>query len=283
VPDGQGNILMAGSTLTSPGTLFVGGDPGASYTEATLIVANKIALPSASAARLDTVVNFAGRQASALAPGEAIAAIGSGFGADAQLLIDGTLVPVVSGTASNLVAVMPDGAKTSGAFQVQVSTGGTLSNPVFLPAAPASPGIYSMDGTGYGQGYILNSDGTLNSPMNPAAPGSAITIFATGAGQFSLAGPFAVTALTPAVFIDGFYALGIAAIEAPVAGMPGKVYQLGVYVPDPAKLVNNNPNLLNFKLPPQVGVKLVFGAVNPLNPSNSEMISQNGLVLNVKQ
>lgn len=282
-PDGSGNILMAGSTLTSPGTLFIGGDPGASYTTASLVIVNKIALPPAPAARLDTVVNFAGRQASALAPGEAIAAIGSGFGADAQLLIDGAPVPVVSGTASNLVAVMPDGAKTSGAFQVQVSTGGKLSNPVFLPAVPASPGIYTVDGTGYGQGYILNSDGTLNSPANPAAPGSAITIFATGAGQFSQAGPFAVTTLPAAVFIDGFYANGIAAIEAPVAGLPGNVYQLGVYVPDPAKLVNDNPNLLNFKMPPQVGVKLVFGAVNPLNPDNSAMISQVGLVLNVKQ
>jgi len=282
VPDGSGNILMAGFTLTAD-SLFIGGDPGASYNVANLIIANKIALPSAPAARLDTVVNFAGRQAGALAPGEAIAPIGSGFGADAQLLIDGAPVPVVSGTASNLVAVMPDGAKTSGAFQVQVSTGGTLSNPVFLPAAPTSPGIYSMDGTGYGQGYILNSDRTLNSPTNPAAPGSGITILATGAGQFSLAGPFAETTLPVSVFIDGFYANGIAAIEAPVAGIPGTVYQLGVYVPDPAKLAANNPNLLNFKLPPQVGVKMVFGAVNPLNPDNSAMISQVGLVLNVKQ
>jgi uncharacterized protein (TIGR03437 family) len=283
VPDGSGNILMVGSTLTAAEGLFFGGDPGGSYTVANLVIANKIALPPAPAARLDTVVNFAGRQAGALAPGEAIEAIGSGFGAEAQLLIDGSAVPLVSGTANNLVAVMPDGAKTSGAFQVQVSTGGMLSNPVFLPAGPASPGIYSVDGTGYGQGYILNSDGTLNSSTNPVAPGSAITIFATGAGQFNLAGPFAVTTLPAAVFIDNFYALGIAAIEAPVAGIPGNVYQLGVYVPDPAKLVNNNPNLLNFKLPPQVGVKLVFGAVNPLNPDNSAMISQGGLVLNVKQ
>jgi uncharacterized protein (TIGR03437 family) len=230
---------------------------------------------------LDTVVNFAGRQAGALAPGEAIEAIGSGFSADAQLLIDGAPVPVVSGTAGNLVALVPDGAKTSGAFQVQVFTSGKLSNPVFLPAAAASPGIYSVDGTGYGQGYILNSDGTLNSPANPAAPGSAITILATGAGQFSQAGPFAVTTLSAGVFIYGTYANGIAAVEAPVAGLPGNVYQLGVYVPDPAKLVNqDNPN---FKLPPQVGVKLVFGAVNPLNPDNSAMISQVGLVLNVKQ
>ena len=33
--------------------------------------------------------------------------------------------------------------------------------------------------------YILNNDGTLNWPSNPAATGSAITIFAAGAGQYT--------------------------------------------------------------------------------------------------
>lgn len=282
LPDGSGNILLAGSTLINGG-FIIGGPPGASFTTGNLVLANKIALPPAPPVRLDSVVNFAGRQASEIAPGEAIEAIGSGFRANAQLLIDGAPVPIVSGTATNLVAVMPDDAKTSGAFQVQVSTGGTISNPVFVPAAAASPGIYSVDGTGYGQGRILNSDGTLNSPTNPAAPGSAITIFATGAGQFSLSGPYAVTALTAAVFIDGFYADGIAAVVGPIDGLPGNVYQIGVYVPDPAKLVANNPDLKNFKIPPQVGVKLLFGAVGPFSPYNSAMISQAGLVLNVKQ
>ncbi len=96
-------------------------------------------------------------------------------------------------------------------------------------------------------------------------------------------GAFAVATLQPSVFVDGFYANGIAATATPVEGLPGTVYQLGVYVPDPAKLAASNPNFANFKLPPQVGVKLVFGDVNPFNPDNSAIISQAGLVLNVKQ
>jgi uncharacterized protein (TIGR03437 family) len=282
IPDGNGNILLAGSTLAA-GSIFVGGDPGGSYNQAALIVANKIALPPAPALRLDSVVNFASRMAGALAPGEAIAAVGAGFSSDAQVLIDGSQLPVISGTATSLVAAIPDNAKTSGAFQVQVSVGGALSNTVLVPAAPSSPGIYSVDGSGYGQGYILNSDGTLNSPSNPAAPNSAITILATGAGAFNLAGPYAVTALMPAVFIDGFYADGIAAIVGPVTGLPGNVFQLGVYVPEPSLYASYNPNLTNFAMPPQVPVKLVFGPVNSLNPDNSTFISQPGLVLNVKQ
>lgn len=279
--DGQGNILIAGSTLNAGG-LFIGGDPGQSYNIGDLVVANKIALPRAPDARLDSVRNFASRLAAPIAPGEAIVALGAGFGADAQIFVDGVALPTVSAGANSVVAVLPEDAKTSGAFALQVGTGGTRSNVVLVPAAPASPGIYSVDGSGFGPGYILNSDGVMNSAANPAAPGSAITIFATGAGQYSLSGPYAVTAQTPSVFVDGFYANGIASVIGPVAGLPGNVYQIGVYVPDPASLVDRNPNLANFRFPPQVSVKLVLSAVNPYNPDNSEEISQPGLVLNVK-
>ncbi len=281
VLDAQGNILMAGSTL-NPGSLFIGGDPGQSYNVGDLVVANRIALAPAPELRLDSIQNFASRMATPIAPGETIVAVGSGFGTDAQIYMDGVPLATLSASANSVVAVIPGDAKTSGAFAVEVGTGGNLSNVVLVPAAPASPGIYSIDGTGFGQGYILNSDGTMNSPSNPAAPGSAITIFATGAGQYSLSGPYAVTAQTPSIFVDGFYANGIAAVVGPVAGLPGNVYQLSVYVPDPAQLVGQNPNLKNFHFPPQVAVKLVMSMVNSSNPNNSEEISQPGLVLNVK-
>jgi uncharacterized protein (TIGR03437 family) len=279
--DSRGNILLAGSTLTT-GPLFVGGDPGQSYINGTLVVANKITLPPSPAVRLDSVVHFASRLAAPIAPGEPILAVGSGFGADAQLLVDGAPLAGVTGTATTLEAVMPDSVKTSGAYTIQVSTGGTLSNPVYVPAAAASPGIYSLDGSGYGQGYILNADGTLNSPANPATTGSAITIFAAGVGAFTLNNGYADTALAPSVFIDGFYANGIAAVMKPVEGLPGNVYQIGVFVPDPSAFAAQNPNLLNFHFPSQVAVTLVMGAVNPLNPANTVMISQNGIVLNLK-
>lgn len=278
VPDPSGNILIAGSTLIDPQNGLLGGDPGGSFTVPGIVVANKITMPAASSLRLDSVVNFASHLATPIAPGEAIAAIGSGFGSDVQLVVDG--VPLAGST---LNGVMPDSSKTSGAYQIQVSSGGSLSNSVLIPAAPAYPGIFSVSGSGYGQGYILNSDGTMNSPASPASPGAPITILATGVGSYTLSGGYAVLAQPPAVFIDGFYANGIASVLTPVAGLPGNVYQISVYVPDPAKLVAQNPNLLNFKMPPQVAVKLVVGTVNPFNPDNSSLISQPGLVLSVKQ
>jgi hypothetical protein len=59
----------------------------------------------------------------------------------------------------------------------------------------------------------------------------------------------------------------------PVAGFPGAVYQLSVFVPDPAALAANNPNLLNFKFPPQVGVILQIDGAS----------SQNGLAISIGQ
>ena len=244
MPDGNGNILLAGSTLT-PGGSFLGGDNGASFSVGNLVVANKIALPPAPAVRLDSVQNYASHIAGALAPGEPVRALGAGFGNGAQIVVDGSPLPTISATATSIVAVLPDTAITSGIHTLQVSNNGTLSNSVYVPAVPASPAIYSVDGSGAGQGYILNSDGTLNSPSNPAAAGSAITIFAAGAGQYTLTNGYAVAAQMPSVFIDGFYCNGIAAIIGPVAGLPGNVYQLSVYIPDPAALANNNPDLKN--------------------------------------
>jgi uncharacterized protein (TIGR03437 family) len=281
VPDGSGNVLLAGSTLI-PGSIFVGGDNGASYSVAGVVVANKIALPAAPAVRLDSVQNYASHLAEPLAPGEPVLVLGGGFADSAQLVLDGTPLTTISASATSLVAVLPDNAATSGTHTLQVLSNGARSNVVYAPAAPASPAIYSVDGSGAGQGYILNADGTLNSPSNPAATGSAITIFAAGAGEYTLSNGYAVTAQTPAVFIDGFYANGIAAKIGPAPGLPGNVYQLSVYVPNPATLVNNDPDLGSFSFPAQSGIQLVMGTPNALNFANSPMASQNGIFINIK-
>jgi hypothetical protein len=71
-------------------------------------------------------------------------------------------------------------------------------------------------------------------------------------------------------------------VTEPVEGLPGNVYKLSVHLADYATLVNNNPDLKNFRFPPEVGVKLLMGPVNPLNPDNSILISQGGIVMYLK-
>ena len=259
--DGAGRILLAGSTQSSVGNA---------------VVANRISLAAAAPIRLDSVQNYASRLAATFTPGETILAVGTGFGGGAQILLDGGPLTTVSGSDTSIVAVVPDGAATSGAHTVQVSNQGTLSNAVFVPAAAAAPGIFTVDGSGAGQGYVLNSDGSLNSAANPAAVGSAITILIDGAGLLTFTDGYAVAPEAPAVFIDGFYCSGIAAKPGPIAGLPGVVYQLSVYVPDPAALAQNNPDLKNFQFPAQSSILV------RMNPGDVTTASQNGVFVNVK-
>ena len=158
---------------------------------------------------------------------------GSGSsGSDAQLLIGGAAVAPISMTPTLIIAVVPQNA-SGAAVQFQVQSGGGKSNSVVMPVGAASPGIFSQNGNGYGQGYILNKDGSLNTPSNPAAPGDNITIFATGAGPISFNQGYAVTAFPVTVLIDGFYADGVDAVLTPVKRVSGRRFQITVIVPNP--------------------------------------------------
>jgi uncharacterized protein (TIGR03437 family) len=233
---------------------------------------NSLALTPPPALRIDSVTNAASRLADPISPGETIAVTGAGFGSDTKLLMGGVPVQTIAVTPAQITAVAP-AQLPDGAVNVQVQSGGVLSNAVLAPVAAASPGLFSVDRTGLGQGYILNQDGSRNTPDNPAKPGDRITIFATGVGPVTFDHGYAVTANPVSVYVEIFYALGVAAVMGPVDGFPGDVYQLTVYVPDQAQLIAINPDLQNFQYPPQVGVtlKIAGGA------------SQNGLALSIAQ
>jgi uncharacterized protein (TIGR03437 family) len=271
VPDGNGNVLVAGATQSSNSSYY-SVDPGYPFAVPSTVIMNKIALPLAPLVRLDSAVNYASRLGVPLSPGEAIEVLGSGFGSDAKLMLDGNPLPVVFANENSIVAVVPNDAKTSGSVQLTVSNNGVSSNPVNLLAGAAAPGIYTSGNSGFGQAYILNADGTRNSQSNPTVPGAPMTILATGVGQVSSVGPYVVTDQPVAVFADGFYVSGIAAVMKPVPGLPGDVYEISVYAPDLAKLFGANPDNHIPVIPPEVPIKLFIGSAQ----------SQQGVMLWVK-
>ncbi len=238
------------------GNIVVGGATGGNSTGApTNVWINTIATAPPPALRIDSVVNAASLLGGAISAGETIVINGAGFGTGAQISIEGTPIQVISVAPSQIIAVVPSNLIQS-AVHVEAQSGGAASNVVFVPVAAASPGLFSVNGSGIGQGYILNQNGTRNTPANPAAPGDKITIYATGVGPVSISDGFAVTASPVSVYVDGFYCNGVAAVIGPVAGFPGNVYQLTVTVPNPASMAATNPNLQNFVFPPQVGIIL---------------------------
>jgi uncharacterized protein (TIGR03437 family) len=269
VPAADGGVVFAGATQSAPfyaGPFF--GGPALQSPNGIQAYLVKAGIQPASP-RIDRAVNAASQMGVPLSPGGVFQVEGVGFGDDAALLLDGSALPLLSRTGTALTAMLPTDFKAPGAATIVVESGGSSSNPYLAPVAAAAPGVYAVDGSGLGQGYILNQDGTLNSPDNPAREGSPITICATGVGPLTFDGGYAVTASPVNVDIGGFYANGIAATLGPVAGLPGAVYQISVYVPRPSD--SGNPNLQNFVLPPTVAVSMEVNGAR----------SQAGLALSV--
>jgi uncharacterized protein (TIGR03437 family) len=213
----NGSLVLGGATINGSlgGTVWV----------------NSLSLTPPPALRIDSVQNAASRLDDPVSAGETIVVQGAGFGSDAQLLFGGVTAKTISVTSNLITAVVP-ASLPNGAVTVQVQTAGAASNTVLVPVAVVSPGLFSVDGTGSGQGYILNQDGTMNSTSNPADPGDRITVFATGVGPVTFDHGYAVTATPVALWLYGdAYADGVAAVMGPMAGLPGDVYALTVYVP----------------------------------------------------
>ena len=108
--------------------------------------------------------------------------------ADTQVLFDGEAAAIVSVAAGEVVVVAPYDLAGKTQSAVQVVFQGNASSPM-LADIQADTGYLSVDGTGTGQAYARNPDGSLNSPQNPAPRGASITVYLTGLGAVDAACP----------------------------------------------------------------------------------------------
>lgn len=156
--DTSGRILLPGSTgmlLTiSPEHLF--DSPGI------------VAISNSASYDLDRGIT----------PGELITLFGFDFGQNPQVLIGDRPAKVLYAGASqiNVQAPFELSMGMSSRIEVQSETGTTQVNST--PPAEGSIGIFTTDGV---HAAALNQDGSVNSAANPAAYGSVITLFGTGA------------------------------------------------------------------------------------------------------
>ncbi|MBY0507824.1 MAG: PQQ-binding-like beta-propeller repeat protein [Bryobacteraceae bacterium] len=148
------------------------------------------------------VVNAASYVGGGVAPGEMVTLFGSKMGpaqlvasrvteerklatllAGTRILFDGVAAPLVYASAQQSSAIVPFAVAGKSSVDVQVEYQGVRSGVETVPVLTSRPGIFSLDGSGDGQGAILNEDGSLNSPANPARRGSIVTLYATGGGE----------------------------------------------------------------------------------------------------
>jgi uncharacterized protein (TIGR03437 family) len=147
------------------------------------------------------VVNAASFTTSAIAPGELITIFGDSLGPPAPLglvlesgkvstslggvtvAFDGQPAPLLYAAGGQINAVVPFGVAGESTTLLRVSTPRGAAFTATLPVSAAAPAVFAISASG--QGAILNADLSVNSPANPAARGTSIAIYATGAGLLS--------------------------------------------------------------------------------------------------
>jgi uncharacterized protein (TIGR03437 family) len=93
----------------------------------------------------------------------------------------GRAFPLYSVSPGQINAQIPLECPTAGVVTVTVAVGGQSGTQTFT-LAPASPGIFTLDGSGAGAGVIVHADNSLVSAARPASAGEEVVIFATGLG-----------------------------------------------------------------------------------------------------
>jgi uncharacterized protein (TIGR03437 family) len=133
-----------------------------------------------------------------ISPGEFISIYGSGL--STQTLVAAPPYPATLGNVSVSIGGFPAplylvspgqinclvpyeiNTTTAGSAQVIVNNGGTMSNTPNITVSATSPGIFSNDLTGTGEGAITHLSGVLVSSKSPAVAGETLTIYLTGLG-----------------------------------------------------------------------------------------------------
>ncbi|HTP87921.1 MAG TPA: putative Ig domain-containing protein [Candidatus Acidoferrales bacterium] len=148
-----------------------------------------------------------------------------------QVSINGSSVPVLYATAARLDFVCPTvDPGTTLSISVQAANGNT--DPVQTTVQSLAPGLYSLDGSGQGQGLVTLSGTSLlaatrayNVLGQPAEPGDSIALLATGLGSASVLPVVTIGGIT--VTADSVQAVAGAAglvqviVKVPLGVAPG--------------------------------------------------------------
>ena len=102
--------------------------------------------------------------------------------ATVRVLFDGHAAPMLFASATEISAIVPFGIGGQTSTAVQVEYQGRQSQSVDVPVVAAAPGLFTANASGTGPGAILNGDMSQNQATGPAAVGSTIALYCTGAG-----------------------------------------------------------------------------------------------------
>jgi uncharacterized protein (TIGR03437 family) len=277
-------VLSATTLLaTIPASLLTGGDlsltvttpaPGGGTSNPALTF--KVYPPGP---QIQAVANVASYDTSGIAPGEILTIYGISLGpstltlfqpqggviatslpatgAATTVTIDGVTAPLLYTSANQISCIAPFALASKIGAQVDVAvTYNGLTSPVFpITVLTASPGVFTVDSSGAGQGAILNynattGDYTINGSGSAAAKGSTVVLYATGFGQTNPAGAEGqmiagtVSPVGAVTLTIGGQAATIQAAVCPAGSVPG-VLQVNATVPATVTTGNAIPVVLS--------------------------------------
>jgi uncharacterized protein (TIGR03437 family) len=205
----DGGVIVSGATgsknlFTTPGVFQTAGGTGdpqfAPFNDFFLVRVGEP--PAAPKVSISSVVHEAsGAGGAVVSPGLIVAINGENLSANSATAepVDGwlpdavgetrvwfgeTAARLISISPARIVAIVPYGVAGSGSVKVSVEASkGLKSEAVTLAVVAATPGVYSLDGSGSGQVLAVNEDGSANDAEHPAVPGSMVKITIGGAGQ----------------------------------------------------------------------------------------------------
>lgn len=227
---GRDLVLNPDGSLTAAGPpLYAGSSPSSGFL---------LRLPRGTPAGVsilgvaDSAVN---EVTSAIAPGEYLSIYGTGLGPAAgvgmqigasglvadslggtQVFFDGIPAPLLYAVDGQVNVLVPYGIAASSQVNLQIATNAGASQTGPLQVVPVQPNVIA----------VLNSDGSTNSVLNPAAPGTTVSILVSGAGVLNRSLPDGTIAGSPAplpalpVQVDFAYScsLGFAVRKIPCFG-----------------------------------------------------------------
>jgi uncharacterized protein (TIGR03437 family) len=103
--------------------------------------------------------------------------------AETTVFVNNRPAPLIYASKAQTSFIVPYETAVGANAEVVVDYKGVRSSPLSVPVVAASPGVFSANSSGTGQGAILNEDNSNNNAQNPAAKGSVIVLFLTGEGQ----------------------------------------------------------------------------------------------------
>ncbi len=200
-----------------------------------------------------------------VAPGHLISLLGAGLAEreetasslplpqalnDTEVLLGGRRLSLLYTSSGQINAQLPYDLPANTEQQLYVRRGVTLSVPEKFVIAAVQPGIFTVNQQGFGQGIIVQPDGTtVADTANPAARGSEVIIYCSGLGAVTPEIPAGEAAPNPGprvvaplqVTIGGRSATIVSATLSP--GVSGR-YEVRVRVPNDTPTGNEIPVVL---------------------------------------